>query len=331
MTSDTNLERARRIAGLRRFAVGITLLNILGHTYFGFEQSPAQPFIALAAAYCMALIIELSDAWAKKRRPLFIGGVRNTIDFFLSAHISGLVVAMLLYANDRLWVVAFAAATAIGSKALFRVRIGEGTRHFLNPSSFGMAITLLVFPWVGIAPPYHFTENLGAIGDWVFPAIIILSGSLVNARFTRRVPLILSWIFCFGLQAFTRSAINGTPVVAALVPMTGVAFVLFTFYMVTDPATTPSTLKGQVMFGAAMGAAYSLLVSLHVVFGLFFGLTIVCLLRGVVLYAYARVESRQGAFRPASAEQRFTTGENEERSGIHVEDFTGDEIGRAHV
>jgi enediyne biosynthesis protein E5 len=299
MNDDKHAERAKRLAGLRRFAVAITLLNILGHTFFGFEQSPAQPFIALAAAYSMELTLELADAWAKKRRPAFMGGVGNVIDFLLSAHISGLAVAMLLYANERLWVVAFAAAMAIGSKAIFRVRCGEGSRHFLNPSNFGITVTLLLFPWVGIAPPYHFTENLGAAGDWLLPAIIILSGSFLNARFTQKLPLILSWLVCFALQAFIRSSLHGTPSVAALLPMTGMAFILFTFYMVTDPATTPTAFKGQILFGAATAVAYSLLVSLHVVFGLFFGLTLVCLVRGLSLYGYARVEGRQRATRLA--------------------------------
>jgi hypothetical protein len=31
--------RVDRLGGLRRFAVAITVLNILGHAFFGFEQS----------------------------------------------------------------------------------------------------------------------------------------------------------------------------------------------------------------------------------------------------------------------------------------------------
>ena len=69
--------------------------------------------------------------------------------------------------------------------------------------------------------------------------------------------------------------------------MTGVAFLLFTFYMVTDPATTPTTLRGQLAFGAAMAAAYGTLMAFHVVFGLFFGLTFVCVGRGAFLHLRA--------------------------------------------
>ena len=54
--------RADRLGGLRRFAVAITVLNILGHTFFGFEQSFAQPLVALVSAYSTELLLEFIDA-----------------------------------------------------------------------------------------------------------------------------------------------------------------------------------------------------------------------------------------------------------------------------
>ncbi|HJQ69024.1 MAG TPA: RnfABCDGE type electron transport complex subunit D [Blastocatellia bacterium] len=298
MSLEANWEGMRRLGGLRRFAIAITVLNILGHTVLGFEQSLAQPLVAIATAYSLEIALELIDAWANARPLKFLGGVRNFIDFLLSAHISALAVSMLLYANDRLWVVAFAAAIAISSKVIFRAPVGAGTRHYFNPSNFGITITLLVFSWVGIAPPYQFTENLGAAGDWILPGIIILSGTFLNARFTRKLPLIAAWLGGFALQALIRSLILDAPLAAALGPMTGMAFILFTFYMVTDPATSPSDRKGQIIFGAAVAAAYGVLVTSHVVFGLFFALTLVCLVRGLGLYAlraFAARRERQSA------------------------------------
>jgi enediyne biosynthesis protein E5 len=199
-----------------------------------------------------------------------------------------LAVAMLLYANDRLWPIAFASAAAIGSKAIFRVGAGSRTRHFFNPSNFGISVALLLFPWVGIAPPYHFTENLVGVGSWILPGVMILSGTFLNARFTHKLPLIGTWLGGFALQALIRSWFFGTPLVAAWLPMTGVAFLLYTFYMVTDPATSPASVRGQIAFGAAVACAYAALMIAHVVFGLFFALTIVCALRGVVLQWQAR-------------------------------------------
>jgi hypothetical protein len=271
-----------RLAGLRRFAVAISILNILGHTVFGFEQSWAHPLVGIGTAYLVEIILELIDCSLNKRKPLFLGGFKNLIDFLLSAHISGLAVSMLLYANERLFAIAFAAAVAIGSKAIFRIE-GNVKRHFLNPSNFGITVTILTFPWIAPSPAYHFTEGL-EIGDVVLPCVIILSGSILNTLFTHRIPLILTWVACFAIQAVVRSLFLGTPILAALMPMTGVAFILFTFYMLTDPATTPSDKKEQVIFGAATAFLYSLFIVYHVVFGLFFALTIVCILRGVYLY-----------------------------------------------
>jgi hypothetical protein len=281
--SDQSPARNNRLPALRRFALAITILNVLGHTVLGFEQSWAQPLIALATAYSVEILLECASAWSEGRDYHFTGGFGRFVEFLLPAHISGLAVSMLLYANDRLAPIAFAAAVAIGSKALVRVKIGTSIRHCLNPSNTGIATTLLVFPWVGIAPPYQFTENLSGAGDWFLPLLIVLSGTFLNTRFTGKVPLIVGWLGGFVIQAFVRSGIAGTALVPALLPITGMAFLLFTFYMITDPSTTPVSARGQFAFGASAAAVYGLLMSAHIVFGLFFALLIVCSLRGLGL------------------------------------------------
>lgn len=285
-----------RFAALWRFAAALTTFNLLGHTLLGFEQSWAQPLIALATAYSLEILLELLDARLKQRPLRFAGGLRPLVSFILPAHITGLAVAMLLYANDRLLPVAFATAVAIGSKAIFRLPTARGSQHFLNPSNLGITVTLLLFPWVGIAPPYHFTENLTGWGDWLLPALIIASGSFLNSRYTRKMPLILAWLGGFILQAVFRSLLLATPLLSALLPMTGLAFILFTFYMISDPGTTPFAPKAQLVFGLAVAAAYGLLVTMHLVFGLFFALTLICTVRGLAVYArllLAHLRARQ--------------------------------------
>jgi hypothetical protein len=197
--------------------------------------------------------------------------------------------------------VVLAAAAAIGSKAIFKVTIGNRVAHFFNPSNFGISLTLVLFPWVGIAPPYHFTENLTGIGDWILPGIIVLSGSFLNWKFTEKLPLIAAWLGGFFVQALIRSTAFGTPLGAALMPMTGVAFVLYTFYMVTDPATTPTRPLYQVLFGLSVAAVYGLLMAGHVVFGLFFALSLVCALRGLGHFAYGFLAQRAPATAPVPA------------------------------
>ncbi len=272
-----------RLATLRRFAAAITVLNVLGHTILGFEQSWAQPLVAIAVAYSVEILMEVVGAWAERRPTHFSGGIGKVVDFLLPAHISAMAVSMLLYANDRLAPIAFAAAVAIGSKVIIRVRVGRGMRHVLNPSNTGIAATLLIFPWVGISPPYQFAENLVGIGDWLLPIVIVISGTFLNTRFTGRIPLILGWLGGFVIQAVVRSQLAGTSLIPPLLPMTGTAFLLFTFYMATDPGTTPSGVWTQFLFGASIAVAYGILMALHVVFGLFFALLAVCTLRGAGL------------------------------------------------
>jgi Na+-translocating ferredoxin:NAD+ oxidoreductase RnfD subunit len=296
MTTKATANEPNRLAGLRRFAVAITVFNILGHTVFGFEQAWIQPLVAVITAYACEIWFELVDCYVRVRKPRFTGGWRNTVDFLLSAHITGVACAMLLYSNARLMPVVFASAAAISSKALLRVVVQKGQRHFLNPSNFGITLTLLLFPSVGIAPPYHFSENIHGWGSWILPAIIVMSGSFLNIKFTKRICVALGWVGGFLVQGLVRNLVFGAPLTATLLPVTGVAFVLFTFYMVTDPATSPCTPRGQLLFGALVSIAYGALVTAHVVFGFFFALTLVSLARGITLYAqnYLNAKSRRG-------------------------------------
>jgi hypothetical protein len=296
VTSQVTANAPNRLAGLRRFAIAISVFNILGHTIFGFEQAWIQPIVSILTAYVCEIWFELVDCYIHGRKPRFSGGWQNKVDFLLSAHITGIACAMLLYSNSRLMPIVFASATAICSKALFRVAMQNGLRHFLNPSNFGITLTLLLFPWVGIAPPYHFSENIHGWGSWILPAIIVMSGSFLNMKFTKRICVAIGWVGGFLAQGLIRNLVFGVPLSATLLPMTGVAFVLFTFYMVTDPATSPCTSRGQLLFGVLVSATYGALVTAHVVFGFFFALTLVSLSRGITLYAqnYLNARSRQG-------------------------------------
>ncbi|MFL5963748.1 MAG: enediyne biosynthesis protein UnbU [Gaiellaceae bacterium] len=284
----------RRDAALRRFAISLTAFTIAGAFLLGFEDSWAQPLVALATAYPLDLALESLDAWAGHRPPRYRGGGRaGFVHYLLPAHITALSIALLVYPNARLMPIVFATAVGIGSKFVLRVPTPTGPRHFLNPSNIGIVTTLLVFPWVGISPPYQFTENLYGAWDWIVPLAILGAGTMLNAKLTLKGPLILGWVGGFAAQALIRAAVFGTPFVAPLLPMTGLVFVIYTNYMITDPGTTPFARRPQVVFGLATAATYGLLVSLHVVFGLFFALAIVCALRGARLYIVALAARRQ--------------------------------------
>ena len=300
MTSaaETRWTPERRLAGLWRFAIAISIVNLLGHTLLGFEQPAAVPFVSLATAYGVELLLEAISAWGMGRPPRYRGGPKQFVEFLLSAHISALAVGMLLYANDQLWLVVFASALAIASKTILRVPVGPSgrhgarpTRHVLNPSNMAISLTLMLFPWVTAAPPYQFVENVTGAWDWFLTLLLFTSGTIVNTRFTGRVPLIVSWWVGFAAQGIARALLNGTPVAATLAPMTGIGFVLFSFYMITDPGTTPESRKAQSAFGLAVAALYGVIVQSHHIFGIYYSLTIVGLGRGCWL-AYCATRLR---------------------------------------
>ncbi|WP_019872540.1 hypothetical protein [Salinispora oceanensis] len=296
--------RDPRYLALRNFAISMSVFNILGYTVLGFEQPWTWPLLAVAVGYTIEIIVELTTAWAHRRRPAFLGnGAWGVYTFLLPAHITALAANMLLYANDQFWPIAFAVVVAIGQKAIFQAPIRGRMRHFMNPSNLGITVTLLVFSWVNIAPPYHFTENVPDVMQILVPLIIITAGTVLNGVLTKKIPLIVGWVGGFVIQAVLRHLIWDVQLWAALLPITGVAFVLFTNYMITDPGTTPMKGRAQFIFGASVAAVYGVLMVFNIVYTLFFAVTLVCLGRGLIwwgIWMRDRLRDRATAEEPAA-------------------------------
>jgi hypothetical protein len=272
-----------RYLALRNFAMSISAFNIFGYTLLGFEQPWIWPILAVAVGYLTDLTLETISGWAYRRTPRYRGrGGRGLYEFLLPAHITSLAVNMLLYANNQFLPVAFGVVVGVGGKYILQAPIHGRMRHYMNPSNFGIAVTLVVFgSWVNIAPPYEFTEKANTFFRVMVPVIIITAGTVINALLTKRTALIVGWLGGFAIQAFVRHAIWHVSLFGALGPMTGVAFVLFTNYMITDPGTTPSKGWPKFMFGASVATVYGVLMEFNVVYTLFFATAVVCFLRGM--------------------------------------------------
>src|SRR5215471_10406504 len=72
MTENAKSNAPDRLGGLRRFAIAITVFNILGHTVFGFEQAWIQPFVSVFTAYLCEILFELLDCYVQGRKPRFL-------------------------------------------------------------------------------------------------------------------------------------------------------------------------------------------------------------------------------------------------------------------
>jgi hypothetical protein len=163
------------------------------------------------------------------------------------------------------------------------VKVNNSERHFLNPSNTGIALTILLFPTIAPIMPWQFTESLSSNWSGAFSVIVLVLGTYMNWHYTRRMPLVLGWVLAFAIQGELRCLINGLPLIVGLVPMTGVSFVLFTFYMITDPGATPSDWRQQLIFGASTAVVYCFLVLAHIGFAFFYALFIVSFCRGLLL------------------------------------------------
>jgi enediyne biosynthesis protein E5 len=276
-------KRDARYLALRNFALSISVFNVFGYTLLGFEQPWLWPFIAVLTAYTTEIVFETISAWSGRRTPRYLGGgLRGMYEFLLPAHITALAVNMLLYANNQIWPVVFGVIVGVSGKHILQAPIAGRVRHYMNPSNLGITVTLLCFgSWVSIAPPYEFTENANTYFRVMIPIVIVTAGTVINAMLTRKTALIVGWLGGFAIQAFLRHWIWHVSLYSALGVMTGVAFVLFTNYMISDPGTTPFKARAQFMFGGSVAAVYAVLMLFNVVYTLFFATAIVCALRGL--------------------------------------------------
>lgn len=278
----------RRYFALWYFTTLLIIWTMLGHWFLGFEQSHLEPLVGVATAILLQILLEWIDARASGRKLRFAGSWADFVNFLPPAIIPGLAVTMLLYPNGRLMPVLFGVGVAICSKVIFRAPVGDGkTQHIFNPSNLGIVATLLLFPSVGVAPPYHFTENLTGMWHWALPGLVLATGIVVHALFTGRLTLVLTWLVAFIMQGWLRSWYFEMSWIVPLTPMTSAAFMVFTLYMIPDPATTPVQPLRQALFAIAIAAVYGVLLVEHMVYGLFLALAIVCAMRCAGLYAWA--------------------------------------------
>ena len=152
-----------------------------------------------------------------------------------SALISGLSLCLLLRTN-RTDLAILAAALTIAGKFLIRV---DG-KHVFNPTNGGIAAMLLLTSQVWVSP-----------GQWgsaaFFAFLLACAGSLVVNR-AARSDVTYAFIVCYCTLLFGRSLYLGEPLAIPLHRVESGALLLFTFFMISDPKTTPDSRIGRVLF-----------------------------------------------------------------------------------
>jgi Na+-transporting NADH:ubiquinone oxidoreductase subunit NqrB len=162
-----------------------------------------------------------------------------------SALISGLSLCLLLRTN-RTDLAILAAALTVAGKFLLRFR----GKHVFNPTNGGLAAMLLLSNQVWVSP-----GQWGAAAFFAF--LTACAGGLVVKRASRS-DVTCAFIVFYGALLLGHSVYLGEPIGIPVHRLESGALLLFTFFMISDPKTTPDSRAGRVLFAGlvAFGAWY---------------------------------------------------------------------------
>jgi enediyne biosynthesis protein E5 len=195
-----------------------------------------------------------------------------------SALITGLSLCLLLRTNTA-WYAVVAAAVAILSKFVFRLR----GKHLFNPANFGLVILLLTGPRIAWC----------SAGQWGSAAVLtflfVCLGLLVVYR-ARRADISFAFLVGYALLLFGRSAYLGEPWTIPWHRLQSGALLLFAFFMISDPRSTPNSWLGRLIFAwlVVLGAGF-IQFGLNRPNGLFFSLALFSLLVPLIDWLFPAV------------------------------------------
>ena len=157
--------------------------------------------------------------------------------------ISGLSLCLLLRTTS-LAVAVLAAFVTIAGKFLVRRR----GKHVFNPSALALVVVVLFFDDAWVSP-----GQWGSVALFGFLAAGL--GMLVVYR-AARSDVSLAFLAAWGAVVFGRALWLGDPPAIPLHQISSGALLLFAFFMISDPKTTPDSRPGRILFAGlvALGA-----------------------------------------------------------------------------
>jgi len=199
----------------------ITLLLLIGQLSFGMLDS----YLNVVVSICTSVIAEI----------LLARFLLKTWKNLSSAYITGISVGILIR-STMIWPYIITALLSIMSKYVLRYH----GKHLWNPSNFGVSWMLFMVPLDVSGLSIQWGSNL-------LPLVVIWVLGLVIVKRAKRIHVTLTYVISFILLAYLRSFISGDTFLAEISPLTGPMYQLFIFFMITDPGTSVSTRKGQIL------------------------------------------------------------------------------------
>ena len=205
---------------------------VLGLTVLGFNRSPAQILYTSLSACALELL--LMKLFGKK------------LEFPLSALITSLGLSILLNYSHSIFLPLIPVFFAIGSKYVITYK----GRHFLNPAMAGVVFSLICTQELISSAPAYQWNGIGSMAYFVaFPALMFFMPSI------NRFPLVISYLVTFTITVALRALIMRHHLPFETLfwgTLSSPAFLLFAFFMITDPKTSPQDRKEQIWVGIAL-------------------------------------------------------------------------------
>jgi Na+-transporting NADH:ubiquinone oxidoreductase subunit NqrB len=153
--------------------------------------------------------------------------------------ITGLSLSLLLRADEP-WLHALAAVIAIGSKFLLRI---DG-KHIWNPA--GLAIVVLLFTTQGI------WISPGQWGSTVWLAALLAFFAILVLHAAQRSDVALFFLVSHAALLLARAWWLGDPLAIPIHQLQSGSLLIFAFFMISDPRTTPDSRLGRFLFALSV-------------------------------------------------------------------------------
>jgi Na+-transporting NADH:ubiquinone oxidoreductase subunit NqrB len=196
--------------------------------WLDFGARPLNSALAIAASLVTQVVCSrLAGAPLDLRSPLITG-------FSLS----------LLLRADEPWIHLVAGVIAIGSKLVFRL---DG-KHIWNPAGF--AIVALLF-----ATPSHVWISPGSWGSAAWFAALLVFLAILVLGAARRADIAIFFLGSHAALLLARALWLGDPLAIPLHQLENGSLLIFTFFMISDPRTSPDSRLGRFIFAVFVALA----------------------------------------------------------------------------
>lgn len=222
---------------------------VLGLTTLGFNRSPLQAITTTCS--CLMFEVLLCRIFNKKWV------------LPLSALITSFSLSFLLNYSHDFYLLFIPIFFSIGSKYIFTFN----GRHALNPAMMGVSLSLLLSQELVTAAPAYQWNGIAAMSLFIVTLGLVFVIPKVNRHW-----LVISFLITFSLQTALRAWImkHHLPFETLFLgTLSSPSFYIFTFFMITDPATSPKDKKQQIIVGISL-ALVDLLLHLRQSYYTFF-------------------------------------------------------------